>query len=62
MGKLSWERLDDGIGSRITKREGYSFLSEEDQPKIFEFFVKYSDLFLDNFAPLIALYKKQTGV
>jgi len=62
MGELSWERLDDGIGSRITKREDYSFLSEEDQPKIFKFFMDYSELFLDNFAPLTALYKEQAGV
>ncbi len=62
LGELCWERLDEKIVCRISKRKDLSFLSEEDQPKIFEFFVKYSDLFLDNFAPLIALYKKQAGV
>ena len=58
IGELSWERLDDRIVSRICKRKDLSFLSEEDQPKIFDFFMKYSDLFLEHFAPLTALYKK----
>ncbi len=58
LGVLSWERLDGGIVCRISKRKDLSFLSEEDQPKIFDFFVKYTDYFLDNFAPLIKKYKK----
>ena len=62
IGELCWERLDDKNSCRISKRNDLSFLSEEDQPKIFDFFLKYTDLFLDNFAPLTALYKEQTGV
>lgn len=58
LGELCWERLDDKIVCRISKRKDLSFLSEEDQTKIFEFFVKYTDLFLDNFAPLTKQYKK----
>ena len=58
LGELTWERLDDKVVCRISKRKGLSFLSEEDQPLMFEFFVKYTDLFLDNFAPLTKKYKK----
>ena len=58
LGELTWERLDDKVVCRISKREDLSFLSEEDQPLMFEFFVKYTDLFLDNFAPLTKKYKK----
>lgn len=58
LGELSWERLDDKVVCRISKRKDFSFLSEEDQPLMFDFFVKYTDLFLDNFAPLTKKYKK----
>ena len=58
LGELTWERLDDKVVCRISKRKGLSFLSEEDQPIMFDFFVKYTDLFLDNFAPLTKKYKK----
>ena len=58
IGELSWERLDDKVVCRISKRKDLSFLSEEDQPLMFDFFVKYTDLFLDNFAPLTKKYKE----
>lgn len=58
MGTLSWERLDDKVSCRICKRENLSFRLEEDQQKIFDFFLKSSDEFLENFAPLTKLYKK----
>lgn len=58
LGELSWERLDDKVVCRISKRKDLSFLSEEDQPAIFEFFVKYTDLYIENFAPLTKQYKK----
>ena len=58
IGALDWQRLDDKVVCRISKRENLSFLSEEDQLKIFQSFIKYTDLFLDNFAPLTKKYKK----
>ncbi len=58
MGPLSWERLDDIVICRICKRKGLSFLLEDEQTEIFKFFTEYTDMFIDNFAPLIKLYKK----
>jgi hypothetical protein len=57
LGELCWERLDDKVVCRISKRKDFSFLSEDEQPKIFEFFVKSTDQFIDNFAPLTKQYK-----
>ncbi len=57
LGELNWERLDDKVVCRISKRKELSFLSEEDQPEMFDFFVRYTDLFIQNFAPLTKKYK-----
>lgn len=58
MNTLSWERLDDKIVCRICVRKNLSFLSEEDQQDIFDFFLKSTDQFLDIFAPLMKQYRK----
>ena len=49
LGDLEWQRLDDKVTCRICLTRSYSFLQKEDRPKIFDFFIEYTDKFVYTF-------------
>ena len=57
LGKLKWERLDDKITCRISQSKPLSYCKEEDQEKIFLFFVESTKKYITAFNQVAKQYK-----